>query len=77
MSTKKIGVVLFFVGVFFLSVHTTLPFLWALVGVPLAYPLGSNKGIWAALSFFTPAIGGLLMVLGGIVYGREERRAIQ
>lgn len=77
MSTKKIGVALFFVGVFFLFVHTTLPFLWALVGVPIAYPLASTKGIWAALSFFTPALGALIMVLGGIVYGREKGEVIQ
>jgi len=76
MSTKKIGLALFFVGIFFLFVHTTLPFLWALVGVPIAYPLASNEGIWGALSFFTPALGGLVMVLGGIVYGREERDVI-
>ena len=74
MSAKKYGIALFFVGVFFLFVHTTLPFLWGLLGVPSAYPLFSNEGIWAFLPGFTPAIGGLLLLLGGILYGKETRR---
>jgi len=74
MLAKKSGIALFFVGVFFLLVHTTLPFLWGLIGVPSAYPLVSSVGIWAVLPAFTPPIGGLLMVMGGILYGKEIRR---
>ena len=74
MLAKRSGITLFFVGVFFLFVHTTLPFLWALVGVPLAYPLASSEGILAVLPGFTPVIGAILMVVGGLIYGRETRR---
>jgi hypothetical protein len=74
MITKKIGIGLFFTGVFFLLVHTTIPFLWGLIGVPSAYPLVSSEGILALLPAFTPPIGGLLMVLGGILYGKLMRR---
>jgi hypothetical protein len=74
MLTKKPGIVIFFIGVFFLFIHTTLPFLWGLIGVPSAYPLVSSKGIWAMLPAFTPPIGGLLMIMGGIIYGKEIRR---
>ena len=74
MLPKKLGIALFSVGVFFLFIHTTLPFLWALVGVPLAYPLTSSRGILAFLPGFTPAIGATLMVVGGMIYGRKARR---
>ncbi len=73
MSAKTSGRALFFVGVFFLFVHTTLPFLWALLGVPSAYPLASSEGIWALLPAFSPPIGALLVVLGAILYGKEIR----
>lgn len=74
MRAKKLGLSLFSVGAFFVFVHTTLPFLWALVGIPLAYPLTATKGILAVLPGFTPAIGAILMVVGGLIHGREARR---
>jgi hypothetical protein len=74
MLSKKIGLALFVVGVFCLFVHTTLPFIWALFGIPATYPLTSSRGIWAFLPGFTPAIGALILVLGGILYGKEVRR---
>lgn len=74
MRTKKLGLSLFFVGVFFMFVHTALPFLWALVGIPFAYPLAAAEGVLAILPGFTPPIGGLLMVIGAMTYGREVGR---
>jgi len=74
MQTKKLGLSLFFVGVFFMFVHTILPFLWALVGVPFAYPLTATEGVLAILPGFTPPIGALLMVIGAMTYGREAGR---
>jgi len=73
MQAKILGLSIFSVGVFLVFVHTTLPFLWALVGIPLSYPLTSNEGILLILSGFTPPIGALLMILGGLFYGREGR----
>ena len=73
MQAKILGLSLFSVGVFLVFVHTTLPFLWALVGIPLAYPLTPTEGIMVTLPGFTPPIGAILMVLGGLIYGREAR----
>lgn len=73
MQAKILGLSLFSVGVFLVFVHTTLPFLWALVGIPLAYPLTPTEGIMETLPGFTPPIGAILMVLGGLIYGREAR----
>ena len=77
MSTKKSGIALFLIGVFFLFVHTTLPFIWRLIGVPSAYPLVSENGIWAMLPGFTPPIGALLVVLGGFIYGKDNAEALK
>ena len=74
MQTKKLGLSLFFVGVFFMFVHTVLPFLWGLVGIPFAYPLRATEGVLAILQGFTPPIGALLMVIGAMTYGREAGR---
>lgn len=72
MSTRGAGIVLFLIGVFTLSVHTVLPFLWNLSGIPAPYPLISSVGIGAFLPGFTPPIGGLLMLLAGMLYSRRR-----
>ena len=81
MSSKNLGLVFFFVGTFFLHVNQTLPFLWYLVGIPLDYPLVALlKGLGAYTAGFvlgfSPLIGLLLMVGGGLIYGREARKEV-
>lgn len=74
MRSRRLGVSIFFVGVFFLFVNTTASFLWRLVGVPWAYPLTPTEGsvMLVSLPGFTPALGAALMVTGGLVYGRKR-----
>lgn len=74
MQSKRLGLFTFCVGVFFLFVHTTMPFLWFLIGIPLAYPLIPTQGLLVVLPGFTPPIGAALMVVGAIVYSQEARR---
>ncbi|MGA9349201.1 MAG: hypothetical protein WBW48_10410 [Anaerolineae bacterium] len=74
MSSKRLGTSMFYIGVFFLFVHTTIPFLWTLSGIPLAYPLVPTQGWLIALPGLTPPIGAVLMVIGGLIYGREAQR---
>jgi hypothetical protein len=74
MANKRLGVALFSVGTFAIVVHTILPFLWALLSIPMPYPLAAAEGPLAYLSGFTPPIGALLMVIAGLVFGRQERR---
>jgi len=74
MQSQKLGLVVFALGAFLVQVHTTLSFLWAAVGMPLAaYPL-LFKGALAYLPGFTPAIGAVLLVVGSLIYSREARR---
>lgn len=73
MQHRTIGLTLFYVGVALMLVHTTLPFLWELARIPWAYPLVSTEGILAILPGFSPPVGALLMVAGGLVYGRKVR----
>jgi hypothetical protein len=74
MRHRIFGLSLFYVRVALMLVHTTLPFLWQLARIPWAYPLVSTTGILALLPGFTPPLGALLMVLGGLIYAREARR---
>ena len=76
MSGKSLGLVFFLVGMFVLHAYQTLPFLWYLVGIPLDYPLVvllERLGPYAAgfVIGFSPLIGLLLMVAGGLIYGRQ------
>lgn len=76
MESKRLGVAIFFVGVFFLFVNTTVSFLWRLVGVPWTYPLTPTEGsvMLVSLPGFTPVLGAALLVIGGMVYGRKRER---
>jgi hypothetical protein len=81
MSGKNLGLVFFFVGTFVLHAYQTLSFLWYLVGIPLDYPLVTLlKGLDGyTLGFvmgFSPLIGLLLMVVGGLIYGREAGKEV-
>lgn len=73
MKHRRLGLSLFYIGVALMLVHTTLPFLWELAGIPGAYPLVSTKGILAILPGFSPPIGAALLVVGGVIYGRQAR----
>jgi hypothetical protein len=74
MQRNRLGLVFFALGVFVVHVYTTLVFLWSLLGMPLAdYPLLPPEGLHMLIGF-TPAIGAMLLVVGGLTYGRETRR---
>lgn len=73
MQHRILGLSLFYTGVALMLVHTTLPFLWQLARIPWAYPLVSSEGMLAILPGFSPPIGAMLMVVGGLIYGRKAR----
>jgi len=72
MQSKIWGLVLFALGVFSMHVYTTALFLWSLMGIPLAYP-SVPLSIWA---YFVP-VGAVLMVIGGLIYGRKAKEVIK
>ena len=74
MQTKKLGLVFFVLGVFFIHLYTTVPFLWAMVGISSAYPLVVTEGVLSTLPAFAPPIGGVLLVVGSLIYGLKVRR---
>lgn len=73
MNRKKLGIGIFLLGTFFMFMHTTTPFLWALIGITYPYPLSSNEGFMLYLQGFSPAIGAILLVVGSLTYsgGKE------
>ena len=81
MSGKNLGLVFFFVGTFVLHAYQTLSFLWYLVGIPLDYQLvvllrGLGEYTLGFVMGFSPLIGLLLMVVGGLIYGREASKEV-
>jgi hypothetical protein len=81
MSGKNLGLVFFVVGTFALHAYQTLSFLWYLVGIPLDYPLvvllrGLGEYTPGFVMGFSPLIGLLLMVVGGLIYGRGAGKEV-
>ena len=76
MNKKYLGIVIFLIGIFFLLMHTSLPFLWSIAGIASPYPLSSNHGIFFYLQGFSLPIGAILLVVGGLTYsdGKEISR---
>ena len=73
MQRKRLGLAIFALGALVMH-HTTLIFIWAAIGRPLAdYPLLFH-GPLAYLPGFTPAIGAILMLVASLIYGHEARR---
>ncbi len=74
MQRRTVGVIFFLIGVFTALVHTMLPWVWALAGIRSPYPLAATAGWGAYLPGFTPPLGAMMMLIGGLVFGSEERR---
>ncbi|MCJ7716609.1 MAG: hypothetical protein MUO54_08825 [Anaerolineales bacterium] len=72
MTKRKLGVGIFLLGTFFMFMHTTIPFLWAVIGITYPYPLSSNEGFVLFLQGFSPAIGAILLVVGGLIYSEGK-----
>jgi len=77
MQSKRWGLVFFVLGIFSMHVPVTLSFVWALAGIPLAYPLPVNEGPLFILSGYGLPIGAVLMVIGGLIYGRKPKEVIK
>ena len=77
MKHEKLGIVIFVLGILSMFVYTAFSFLWAFSGTSSAYPLAikSSSELVGAMVFFSPPIGALLMVIGGLVHGLKSKEA--
>lgn len=74
MSSARRGTGLFVIGAVLLLTETVLPFVWELVGLPPTRLLQPGDGLWAVIPTITTSLGGLLLVVGGLLYGKAPRR---
>ena len=76
MNKNNLGIAIFLLGIFFMFMHTTIPFLWAIIGITYPYPLSSNQGVLFYLQGLSPPIGAVLLVVGSLIYseGKEISR---
>lgn len=74
MNHEQWGKVVFVLGIIVMFLYTTFSFLWAMAGISTPYPLEIKSGseLVGAFAFFAPPIGALLMVVGGLIYGKKE-----
>lgn len=73
MKIRTISITLFIIGLIFLFIHTTFPFLWAVFGISSSYPL--SKGvILNYLSGFTPIIGALILFISAKIAERMKNK---
>ncbi|MBU0545839.1 hypothetical protein KKA13_01120 [Patescibacteria group bacterium] len=76
MQTKTLGKIIFFIGILTMFVYSAFSFLWALSGIPLPYPLAGESDLFGLFALMTPPIGALLMVIGGLIYGKKIKKTI-
>ncbi|MEX2161311.1 MAG: hypothetical protein WD751_05285 [Anaerolineales bacterium] len=74
MNKTWAAYLLFWLGVFLLGIHTTLPVLWTLLGLPEPIPFTADSGVLYYLQGFTPPLGAILMLIAGLVYGAQSKR---
>lgn len=74
VARRRAGLAVFWLGVFLLFVHTTLPALWELFGPRTPYPLSSLSRLGAIATGFTPPLGAALMVVAGVLAGPHTTR---
>ena len=74
MKAKTIGFILFFLGLVIINWTTTLGFFWLLVGLPLPAVSGQPSFGSVLLGGSVTPFGAFLMVVGGLVFGKKERR---
>ncbi len=77
MQGKKLGLVFFILGVLLIHLYTTVPFVWALLGISLTYPLTVAKEVPSTFPGFAPIIGGVLLVVGSLIYGQKVKEVIE
>jgi hypothetical protein len=74
MRTRTLGLSVFFLGLLVASFTTVLGFVWLLAGLPVPQAQAEPTAAAAILGGFITPVGILLMVVGGLVYGKKERR---
>ena len=77
MQVKKLGLVFFALGVFCMHVLMTINFWLIVLGiVPEAtlFGLVPSTSLWGGLAWgLGPPVGAVLMVVGGLIYGRKAK----
>jgi hypothetical protein len=74
MQAKILGLIIFFLGVLIACYTTVLGFIWLLIGLPAPGTQTELTVTAAILGGFITPFGALLMVIGGLIYGKRERR---
>jgi len=79
MKSKTWGLVLFALGIFFMYAFNMVNFWLMLMGIVPLMTLFRTLPTNAVLMLmgYTPPIGAVLMVIGGLIYGRKTREAIK
>lgn len=76
MKRKTISLLLFALAMVLFHYHSTIHFLWAMVGIPYEFPLDPTEGYWALLKGFLPAGALWLVFFAGIISKRRGRYGI-
>ena len=81
MRSKRLGLVVFALGVFCMHVLMTANFWLIVLGiVPEAtlFGLVPSTSLWGGLAWgLGPPIGAMLMVVGGLIYGRKAKEMVK
>jgi hypothetical protein len=77
MNTKTFGVVVFGIGIFCMHILMTINFWLIVLGIvpeAMLYGIVPSTAAWGGLAWgLGPPVGAVLMVLGGLIYGRKVK----
>jgi hypothetical protein len=71
MPGKTVAYILFGIGVLLLEIHTSIPFLWRILGLPMPYPFSQSIILYDAQGF-APIRGAFCLLAAGLVYEKLE-----
>ncbi|MBU0671374.1 MAG: hypothetical protein ABH835_04370 [Patescibacteria group bacterium] len=73
MKTSAVGKIIFAFGIVTMFMYTTFTFLWALAGLALPFPLSVDNESFSLFQLLTPPLGAILMIAGGLIFGKKEK----
>lgn len=67
MDRSKIALIMFIVAMVLFHYHSTVHYIWALIGIKATFPLDPVEGDWALLKGFLPAGALWIIFFAGVI----------
>ena len=76
MTKKKISLIMFVVAMILFHYHSTVHYIWALLGIKAEFPLDPVEGFWALLKGFLPAGALWIVFFAGLISKKKNKHGV-